>query len=254
MDFFAKMLLMAKNPRLIALGERLRDLRVAHGKGLGRRYTMVEVADALGIKYSRYQAYEEGRAELPESLAKKLADIWDIPWQLFYRDGTYNALLSVSEPKTRHYQGREGLREVSLAGTPLAPIPIVGEIRPDRPMRYIDAGTKQLLVPKHMAGEDRLGYVAPEHSHYPFEEDDGLIFTNLKRSPRRGQHFLVQTPLDKLVRRFEWREGAWVMEQAGEEPETFDAASCSILGMFVGLYRVKGTKETILHDPEGLSL
>lgn len=58
--------------------ERLKEIR--ERTGLSRR----ELSRLIGIKEARYGHYENGRRELPVSIAKKIGEILNINWWEIY--------------------------------------------------------------------------------------------------------------------------------------------------------------------------
>lgn len=58
--------------------ERLKEIR--EKTGLSRR----ELSKLVGIKEARYGHYENGRRELPVSIAKKIGEILNINWWEIY--------------------------------------------------------------------------------------------------------------------------------------------------------------------------
>ena len=58
--------------------ERLKEIR--ERTGLSRR----ELSKLVGIKEARYGHYENGRRELPVSIAKKIGEILNINWWEIY--------------------------------------------------------------------------------------------------------------------------------------------------------------------------
>jgi transcriptional regulator with XRE-family HTH domain len=62
--------------KLAAQAQRLKDLRAAKGRSLGRRVTQEIAADAIGVTLRAYQAWEAGGGIDPDNL-KKAADFFE---------------------------------------------------------------------------------------------------------------------------------------------------------------------------------
>ena len=60
--------------------KKLREIR--ENAGLTRR----QLAEFIGIKEARYGHYENGRRELPVSIAKKIGEVLEINWWELYEE------------------------------------------------------------------------------------------------------------------------------------------------------------------------
>lgn len=143
-------------------------------------------------------------------------------------------------------------QRVSLAGTPMAPLQIVGAVHAGSGFANVDYDERTVYVPERLAQVADYGWITEGDSMMPFlEPGDAAAFRRLT-TPRRGYIFLIQREGELRVKRIDWNDGRWIMTSLNSSfpPESLDG--WQILGLMVGMYRYQGSRETIVIDVAGL--
>lgn len=145
--------------------------------------------------------------------------------------------------------------KVSLAGTPLTAIPVVGTVGAGPGTYNVDYDERTIWVPANLANIGGLGFVVDGDSMMPVLEEGTIAIFREWRQPKRGYPFLVRLRDGSLVvKNVEWREGAWVLESINQMYKPIPMDGASLLGYLIGWYKSNGTRESTDSDPNGLTL
>jgi hypothetical protein len=147
-------------------------------------------------------------------------------------------------------------RRVSLAGTPLAPVPIIGTVSAGPGSSNVDPDQGVIYVPQRLADLGGLGWIVDGDSGMPILQPGDVTIFREWRKERTRIPFLIRVADGELrVKRLKWLSGHWHLEDVnkGQPPEPMKPGD-ELLGYLIGLYRYKGSRETIDSDPEGLDL
>lgn len=195
------------------------------------RYSQRELATLLGIDRGRYANWEYDKAEIPEDIVEKLRE-------LGFGHGKPAA---------------EG-RKVSLAGTPLRSINVVGKVSAGPGETNVDVDENQIYVPERLARPGALGFVVDGDSMMPnLHPGDVAIFMPYDK-PKQGHTFLVSKNDEYRVKSLFWVNNGWVMRSLNKSYSDEPLEGGQILGFLIAWYRVAGSRETMDSDPNGLRL
>lgn len=155
----------------------------------------------------------------------------------------------------------EGLRPkpegrlVSLAGTPLAAIRVVGRVAAGAGEQNVDADESVRYVPQRLADIGGVGWEVDGESMMPALEPGDIALFREHRTPRRGYPFLLQSPREGLrVKIIDWEQNMWVLKSINPSFPKEPLDDHELLGYLIGWYRVRGSRETLDSDPGGLKL
>jgi SOS-response transcriptional repressor LexA len=202
-----------------------------------KRLTYHQVAEKIGVTYDKLNNIANRRTEPDLDLLEKVRKELGLPkgWPL-----------SVGTP---------ALSKVSVAGTPLAPIPVVGNVSAGPGSINVDVDASQVYVPQRLADIGGVAWVVDGESMTPLLEAGDVAIFREGSQPRKGYAFLLRTPDSELrVKTLEWMEGAWWMKSLNPTFDPEPLGGTQILGFLIGWYRVNGTRETLDSDPHGLRI
>lgn len=193
--------------------------------------TQEQLARKLGLKRTTYTAYEQGIAAPPHEILEKLKE------------------LGMGRPAKSAPEGRV----VSLAGTPMAQIPVVGSVSAGPGATNVDPDAGCIWVPERLAQLGGIGWLVDGESMMPLLEPGDVALFREHRNPRRGYVFLSKSPDDEFrVKKIDWLDGEWAMVSLNRAHGTAPLGSNQLLGYLIGWYRYRGTRETLDSDPGGL--
>ena len=142
---------------------------------------------------------------------------------------------------------------VSLSGTPLLTIPVVGNASAGPGVWNVDAEASQVRVPSHLSSAGTIGFVVEGDSMMPLlEEFDTAVFKRAATA-RNGHVFLLRSTDGYLVKLLSFDRGDWYLVSLNRNyPPVPVPPGTEILGALVGYYRVRGTRELMEIDADGL--
>ncbi|RYG40572.1 S24 family peptidase, partial [bacterium] len=153
-----------------------------------------------------------------------------------------------------HLDGARKGELVSLSGTPLVSIPIVGSAAAGGGIFNVDPDRNTVDVPRAIAFQDTLGYVIDGDSMMPFlEEFDTAVFRKAGKKVS-GYVYLIKLPQNGYaVKLVSFERGDWYLVSINDKyPPKLVPQGTEFLGILVGYYRVRGTMEIFQLDKEGL--
>jgi SOS-response transcriptional repressor LexA len=195
------------------------------------KISITDAAPTIGLTYHQLSNIINGRTkpdlDAMEQLRKKLG-----------------------KPRGWPFQADLVLR--SLAGTPLAELPIVG-------VAAAGAGTTKdrsedsMLVPAHITGPGRRGYIAEGISMLPHIYPDDTLVIKESTTPKKRKVSLILDESGPRLKEIVYQGSDVILHSYNPNfPDEVLSTHTQLLGYVVGLYRIDGSRETILHDPEGL--
>lgn len=195
-------------------GETLRRIRQ------NLRMSQAEFAKKLGVTRERYKNWEYGAAEPPGNVMQTAE--------------------SMSE-----------YRKVDLESLPMARIRVVGsasagagsEIHPE---------FESAWVPKHMAQLDSSGWVAEGDSMMPWIQYGDVVVAKDCKTPRINYPFMVRRPDGAVSVKIIAFDGTQYLYRSLNPRYPDEPAEGELIGYVIGIYRIQGSTESILFDPNGL--
>lgn len=146
-------------------------------------------------------------------------------------------------------------RMVSIAGTPLAPVKVVGNVSGGSGAYNVDPQDELVYVPQTLANIGGLGWVVEGESMMPELDPGTIALFKEHRSPRRSFTFLVKAKDGDLrVKNLEWMDNEWTLVSLNPKYPPEPLNDHELLGYLIGWYKVKGKREEIISDPDGLIL
>lgn len=231
----------------MTLGEKIRRARKYHAPAL----TQEELAQSMNIDRSTLSKWESG-GNVPSTELTRLSEFLGVPegWLLDEGDTppprSVSRIASAPEPN--------GLRKVSLAGTPLAAIPMVGHAGAGAGVSDVDPDSDHIFVPERLAQLGGLAWMVSGESMMPALEPGDIAIFKEQREPRRGFSYLVRKEHSYLVKNVDWRAGEWVLQSINPRFPDEALGGAELIGILIGWYRAKGSRETLDSDPGGLKL
>lgn len=226
------------------VGEKIRRARKYHAPA----FTQEELAGMLQIDRSTLSKWESN-GNVPQAELNRVVSIlgFEMSWFLDPSD--------TPPPRPDAPAGAtDPLRRVSLAGTPLAPIVMVGQAGAGVGVSDVDPDSDHIYVPERLAQLGGLAWMVSGESMMPaLEPGDIAIFREL-REPRRGFSYLVRKDHEYLVKNVEWKGGEWVLRSINPRYPDEPLGRAELVGLLIGWYRAKGSRETMDSDPGGLKL
>jgi len=214
-----------------AIARALADVKVSEG------LSAKEVAKRADISYDVLRNYKLGRTSPDEASLDRLRKVMKLPktW-----------------PKSEPDSDGE---IVSLSGTPMKPIRVVGEVEAGEGAYNVDIDESSILVPERLAGLGGFGWIVRGDSMMPFLQPGMVAVFKEYREPRPGFTFLLKSKDGGLrVKTLEWRDGQWMMISTNPTYAPTPIDDHQLLGYLIGWYRTKGARETMDSDPGGLIL
>ena len=205
-----------------------------------------ELADLLGVTRSAVARWEVSEA-LPSKAIKLITAKLKVTleWLSNPSDAPPSENLLAAKPT--------GL--VSLAGTKMAPLPVVGEVAAGEGQFNVDSERETVFVPERLAQIGGIGWVVEGESMMPLLEPGDIAIFREHQQPRRHYPFLVKSVEGQFrVKTLGWAHDEWMLESLNPKflPEAL--GSHALLGYLIGWYRSRGTRETMDSDPHGLRL
>lgn len=134
---------------------------------------------------------------------------------------------------------------------PMSKVPLVG-MASAGPGSDSDADGVDIWVPSHMCLGDTGAWRVEGDSMMPHLEPGDIAVVELTQQPRVGVPSLVRRPDGSLSIKIVRHDGEnWVYESANQK-YAIEVADGEMLGFLKGIYRVRGTYETIVYDSNGL--
>jgi SOS-response transcriptional repressor LexA len=204
------------------------------------RRTMAELAPKLGITYTQLNNIANKRTKpSPEIVARIRAEL---------------RLPKTWPESAKRHDGLVAGQRVSLAGTPMDEVPIVGSVAAGVGLWNVDVERRRALVPIRLKELGSIGFVVDGDSMMPWLQEFDIAVFRERRKPLHRRAFLVQMPDGQDRVKFTFFErGDWylVSMNPAYPPELMQPGTV-IVGMLVGFFRVRGTRETMESDIEGL--
>lgn len=194
-----------------------------------------EVSSILGqvVSYDILNNMANGRKKTQEKIVKAVGKVLGLPsyW-----------------PNTE--------QPFSVNGIPLAPIQVVGNVSAGSGAYTIDPDRREIFVPETLASIGGLGWVIEGDSMMPDLEEGMVAIFREHRTPRSGMTFLIKDPNEGglRVKTLDWRKDGWTMVSANSNYAPEILSGHELLGFLIGWYRVRGKRETMDSDPDGLML
>lgn len=161
---------------------------------------------------------------------------------------------SLPPPKPSQKRKAEG-RIVSVGGTPLSPIKVVGMASAGPGTYVVDPSEELVYVPQKLADLGGLGWIVDGESMMPALEPGDIALFREYRQPRRGYTFLVKSSDGEFrVKNLDWLDDQWCLVSLNKNFEPEHLEDHEILGYLIGWYRSRGSRETLDSDPNGLLL
>ena len=205
-----------------------------------------QLGERLGVSRSSIAMYETG-SPIPEYVLEKIREAFPQapPYPL-----EESSMKSVNVPKLPRSDGRH----VSLAGTPLVPIPVVGQVQAGPGASNVDPDQSSVYVPDRLARPDWIGWQVAGDSMMPSLEPGDVAVFQSQSSPRKGYPFLLEKDGEFRFKVADWIDGKWVARSLNPSYPIEPIDGWRILGILVGYYRLRGSRETLDLDPGGLKL
>jgi hypothetical protein len=202
------------------------------------RITVEKAAKDLGVSSDVLSNVMHGRTKPDANLVDRIRQKFQLP---NYWPGNDNVRVTDS-------------RTFSVSGTPLVPIRVLGNVSAGQGSSNVDIDNEMVYVPERLAQCGSLGWIVDGESMMPaLEPGDTVLFREL-RTPRRGYPFLLKSPSGELrVKILDW-DKEWTLRSLNSDFAIEPLGHHELLGILVGWYRVRGTRETLDSDPGGLRL
>jgi len=142
----------------------------------------------------------------------------------------------------------------NISGTPMALIPVIGAASAGPGISNVDPDTYGIWVPMSLANLGGVGYVVEGDSMMPALEPGDIALFREDRQPRRGRTYLLDFEGEKRVKNLAWKDGRWMLESLNPSFQDEPLDGHQILGYLIGWYKVRGSRETLDSDPNGLQL
>jgi SOS-response transcriptional repressor LexA len=143
---------------------------------------------------------------------------------------------------------------VSMVGTPLRPIQIVGDAAAGPGVWNVDTDRRVVKVPSSIAELGTIAFIVDGDSMMPMlREFDTAVFRE-RRKLLQGFVFLVKLPdVGFVVKRAIYERHEWFLESLNRAYPRFPLPNdAEVIGLLVGYYRVRGNRETFEADADGL--
>jgi SOS-response transcriptional repressor LexA len=199
------------------------------------RIGYTRLAQKIGETYDRLYNMANGRTEPDPAVIEKVRQVLKLP---------------SSWPKSP----RNHPDLVSLAGTPLFPVPVVGSVAAGAGIQNVDPDRREVFVPQRLADIGGLGWVIDGDSMMPELLPDTIALFREHRRPLPGYTFLLDSEDGLQVKNLEWRNGEWTLVSLNPNYPPEPLGNRQILGFLIGWYWAKGTREKMDSDPNGLLL
>lgn len=191
-----------------------------------------DVAEKTGIKLTRIYDITNGRVNVKDDELTEFRKFFKKP---------------LSWPEEGHL--------VSLAGTPLYPVPVVGNVEAGEGAYNVDPDTREVFVPKKLSDLGGLGWVVDGESMMPALEPGMVALFREFRSAQRKRTYLVKSEDGGLrVKNLEWVNDEWTLISLNKAFPPEPLGQQELQGFLIGWYYAKGTREKMDTDPNGIFL
>lgn len=221
--------------------------------------TQADLAAIVPIKPGTLGKWESGQQNAPRHHVLTIARKLGIPEQWFY-DGQdtpppIGRVLSPADIVAEQKASTSEVARVSLTGTPLVAVPVVGKTGAGNGEHNVDPDDWNVYVPDRLATLGGQGWVVTGPSMLPaLEPGDVALFKEI-HEPRPGYTFLIARKDGHTIKNIEWKNKRWTLVSINPDfPDMPLEEDDEIQGMLIGWYRAKGARETIDSDPGGLKL
>lgn len=187
------------------------------------RLTQAEMADRLGVTRDKYKNWEYNTRP-PQEVMRKAMAVKET-----------SAPYRVSPPMT----------------LPMSSVPVVG-------MASAGPGASdhheyEIWAPSHMVTQFSTAWEAEGDSMMPWIQPGDVVIVQEHRTERINTPFLVRREDGSVsVKILRYRNGAWMLQSLNPKYEE-EPASVELIGFVTGIYRVQGSRETMVCDLNGLS-
>jgi SOS-response transcriptional repressor LexA len=133
-------------------------------------------------------------------------------------------------------------------------IPVVGRVSAGSGGWYVDPDHGTIWVPEKLAELGTIAKMVDGDSQSPWLwEDDAIVFREWRR-PKKGKAFLIRMPDGEDRIKLTYHNGReWELRSVNEDSYPAEPlGEAQLVGMAVGLFRIRGTRETLDSDPEGI--
>lgn len=205
------------------------------------RTSITEVARHIGTTYDRLNNICNKRTAPDPETIEKVRDHLNLP-------------------RTWPHQrpSKSDGRMVSLAGTPLSPIPVVGEVSAGPGVNSVDPPFEQIFVPDRIANLGGVGFTVNGTSMMPVIQPGDVASFREHRYPRPGYPFLIRKKDEGLrikIMEYDRTTDGWTLHSINPQyPVERLEEGDEIIGYLIAWYRSKGTRETMDSDSAGLIL
>lgn len=198
-------------------------------------YKYKELAPKLGLTYDKLNNIANNRtAVAPEIIAALRIELGKPPtWPPFDESDNVSG------------------RRVNIVGTKMLPIPVIGYAQAGAGLTNVDVDETDVYVPEKLAQIGGMGWIVDGSSMEPYLEAGDVAIFREHRNPRRGYPFLVRRDGQYRVKVIEWRDG-WELRSTNPQYAAEPLDDWELLGYLIGWYRLRGTRETLDSDPNGL--
>lgn len=142
---------------------------------------------------------------------------------------------------------------VSIAGTPMMPIKVVGRASAGFGESNVDTEPRNVYVPESLGRSGGIGFEVSGDSMMPdIYEGDVLVFKD-HHKPRANLTYLIETSeREFMVKRIVWESERWIAKSRNPAYQGVPLDEVSLIGYVIGLYRVKSGGEVTMHYPSGM--
>lgn len=143
---------------------------------------------------------------------------------------------------------------VTLSGMTLKYIPVVGNVAAGDGLANVDVELRRVAVPSSLAALGSIGWIVEGDSMAPFIRDfDTAVFKKASRPISGYVYLLRDSDNQDRVKILTWERGEWFVDSLNpKNPRERMKEGVQIIGLLVGWYRLRGTRESMDSDKEGL--
>jgi phage repressor protein C with HTH and peptisase S24 domain len=191
----------------------------------------------LGLSYNQLVNMLTGRTKIPTEIAEAFRQRFSLPTNWL---GT----------------NPDNLIPVSVGGTPMARVKIVGSASAGPGITNVDVSEDEILVPERLANLGGIGFIVDGDSMMPALQPGDVTLFREARVPIPGYPFLIKTDsAEYKIKVLVYAAGTWNLSSLNPTYQTKPLAEGDeIVGILVGWYRSRGSRETMDSDPNGLRL
>jgi SOS-response transcriptional repressor LexA len=204
------------------------------------RTSFTRLAPKIGMTYDRLNNIANGRTVPTEEDVNRIRSGLRLPKTWPY--------------DTVRVDGVMPGEKVSLAGTRMGELPIAGSAAAGAGLWNVDVERKVVQVPHRLAEISDQGYIVDGDSMMPYLHEGYACGFKKRAKPKHGHIFLLKHDRDGyMVKGLVYDRGDWYVSSYNPSyPKVLLPANTQIVGILVGYYGTKGTRELMEIDPEGL--